>query len=257
MTSRMSASRWSPVVALVVASLAGCTRSGEAPPPPTAEVSSSSLLDTPPRRRPTTASALHARLANINLPQLSVTHGEIAASAATPGAAAALRVEHPAVRAVLREQTAQQIQLGFTYLGPTSSRVALGSGEVRTQIGAKLRAADGCNVVYAMLRIEPETSVVVQVKHNPGAHTHDDCGSGGYRTMKSVAEVASVPAITIGSTHRFLAAMEGKALRVWLDGALVWFGDVSDEAFTFDGPVGFRTDNGRFDVALAVPNQNL
>src|SRR5262245_43091310 len=98
-----------------------------------------------------------SRVYEISTAGLRVTHGEVEAGARS------LRIEHPVVRAVLRARTTQDVELRFTYRGPTSTRVALGSGETRVQIGAKLRAADGCNLVYAMLRLEPEPSVVVQV----------------------------------------------------------------------------------------------
>jgi hypothetical protein len=41
-------------------------------------------------------------------------------------------------------------------------------------------------------------------------------------------------------------------LRVEVDGALAWRGTLPAEAFAFDGPVGIRTDNGRFAVDLRV-----
>ena len=36
-------------------------------------------------------------------------------------------------------------------------------------------------------------------------------------------------------------------MRVSVDGTVVWEGDLGPEALTFDGPVGVRTDNGRFE----------
>jgi len=132
-------------------------------------------------------------------------------------------------------------------------RSTLGSGDDgRVQIGAKLRAADGCNVVYAMLRIEPEPLLVVQVKHNANLHTHDECSNGGYRTVKPDFR-ANIPPITPGSSHRLHASLEDTQLKVWLDDAIVWRGDLGAEVLTFDGPVGFRTDNGRFDLVLRQP----
>jgi hypothetical protein len=127
--------------------------------------------------------------------------------------------------------------------------VALRSGVEPVQIGAKLRAADGCNVVYAMVRIEPDPEIKVQVKRNPGAHTHDDCGTSGYRAVAPSAKLP-LPLIAEGSSHRMRAFLEGRALRVWFDEELAWAGDVGDEVSSFNGPVGIRTDNGRFDVVL-------
>jgi hypothetical protein len=181
---------------------------------------------------------------------LHVTHGRLASSTTT-----SLAIDDPTVRGVLQARTAPNIELRFTYRGPIAlgTRTALGSGDsTRVQIGAKLRAADGCNVVYAMLRIEPEPAIVVQVKRNPDAHTHDDCSNGGYRTVKPDFR-ASVPAITPGSSHRLHASLEETQLKVWLDDAIVWRGDVGNEVLSFDGPVGFRTDNGRFDLTILQP----
>jgi hypothetical protein len=184
----------------------------------------------------------------VDVPDLRVTEGAITRGDGT----GILHVEAPALRAVLRTQTLPDVELRFVYLGPTETRARLGSGDARVQLGAKLRAADSCNVVYAMLRLEPETRVVVQVKHNPDAHTHEECKNGGYRTVRP-EQTAAIPPIAMGSAHRFRAAMSGPRVDVWLDGVLVWQGDVGSEALAFDGPVGLRTDNGRFDVSVVAP----
>lgn len=185
----------------------------------------------------------------LTVPDVRITHGHMLASRTAAGFA----IDDPTVRGVLPQRTAPNIELRFTYRGPLAARAALGSGDAsRVQIGAKLRAADGCNVVYAMLRIEPEPAIVVQVKRNPDAHTHDDCSNGGYRTVKPDFR-STVPAITAGSSHRLHASLEETQLKVWLDDAIVWRGDVGNEVLTFDGPVGFRTDNGRFDLSILQP----
>lgn len=184
---------------------------------------------------------------------LRVTRGELAVVASPNDATRELlRIEGPTVRAVLREKSNEDgrssIALRFTYNGPTQVRAALGSGEEdRVQIGAKLRAADGCNVVYAMLRLHEKepASIVVQVKHNPSAHTHAECSNHGYRAVKPT-QSSTLRSIEIGTTHLLRAEMNGRELVVWLDDHLVWKGDVGPEALAFDGPAGFRTDNGRF-----------
>src|SRR5579859_133754 len=56
------------------------------------------------------------------------------------------------LRAVLSAPTKQAIEARFTYQGPTAETAPLRSGAVRQQFGLKLRAADGCNLVYAMWR---------------------------------------------------------------------------------------------------------
>jgi hypothetical protein len=37
------------------------------------------------------------------------------------------------------------------------------------------------------------------------------------------------------------------------DGVTSWQGQLPDAVFTFDGPVGVRSDNGDFDVELRAP----
>jgi hypothetical protein len=172
---------------------------------------------------------------------LCVTEG-----AASP-VADALSIETPAFRAVAVARTDQAAVLRFAYLGPTARDVPLGSGQIRRQIGLKLRAADGCNVVYAMWRIEPASGVVVQVKRNPGQRSSAECGNRGYRTPTPERSAAASPVVT-GSTHALRAAMEGAVLRVWADEILVWQGHLGDDVLTMDGPVGLRTDNGIFRV---------
>jgi hypothetical protein len=44
------------------------------------------------------------------------------------------------------------------------------------------------------------------------------------------------------------AEITGTQLSVNADGQLVWQGMLDASAFRFDGPVGFRTDNGQFDA---------
>jgi len=71
------------------------------------------------------------------------------------------------LRAVLAAPGPQAIEARFTYLGPTAETAPLRSGAVRRQFGLKLRAADGCNLIYAMWRFAPKASLTVSVKSNP------------------------------------------------------------------------------------------
>lgn len=232
---------------LIVSPLGACatTTSREQPSEPImADASTRTSNATLPARGESASTDLLA----VNGPELRVTHGQLASRAP-----AVFTIDDPTVRGVLRNRTAPNVELRFTYRGPLLTRAALGSGDTgRVQIGAKLRAADGCNVVYAMLRIEPDPSIVVQVKRNPGAHLHDDCANGGYRAVKPDFR-STVPAITPGSSHRLHARLEETDLKIWLDDAIVWRGDVGAEVLSFDGPVGFRTDNGRFDLSVLQP----
>ncbi len=187
-----------------------------------------------------------AKLESVGRADLCVTKGTIRE---LPGKR--LSVEVPKMRAVVLGTTSQQIEARFTYLGPTTGSAPLGSGEIRRQFGLKLRAQDGCNVVYAMWRIEPEAKLVVSVKSNPGMRTHAECGTRGYQNIKP-ARATPVPALKPGDSHVLRAEMEGAALLVEVDGAVVWQGEVGAAALSFDGPVGLRSDNARFEIELAA-----
>ncbi|MDC0707031.1 hypothetical protein POL68_00965 [Stigmatella sp. ncwal1] len=190
------------------------------------------------RERPRT------RLARASLRQLHVTQGAL-----STGPRGTLTIEASKVRAVLPGLEATAAELRFKYLGPTRVQKALASGEPRQQLGLKLRAQDGCNVVYVMWRISPQAGLVVSVKSNPKAHTSAECGNRGYTRVRGATE-APIPPLVPGASHTLHAAWEGPDLRVHVDGALAWEGALPPEAFAFEGPVGLRTDNGRFELEL-------
>jgi hypothetical protein len=110
---------------------------------------------------------------------LCVTEGAIDESGG-----ALLSVDSAKMRAYLNNATRQFVEARFTYLGPTATSARLGSGELRSQFGLKLRAADACNLIYAMWRFEPESKLVVSVKANPSEHSSAECGNRGYRNVK-------------------------------------------------------------------------
>jgi hypothetical protein len=160
-----------------------------------------------------------------------------------------LEVRSPAMRAVVTSPTLPAAELGFVYRGPTAETARLASGELRRQIGLKLRAQDSCNVVYVMWRIEPSSRLVVSVKQNPGQSRHAECGDRGYRNVKPERS-ARLPEIRAGEPHVLRAAMHGDRLEVRADGDVVWTGSLGGGALGFDGPVGVRTDNGVFELSL-------
>src|SRR5579871_2250732 len=82
--------------------------------------------------------------------QLCVTEGTI------DPAGKQMSVSVSKMRAYLTEPTAQAVEMKFLYLGATSGEKPLASGEMRRQLGLKLRSQDPCNLVYVMWRIEPE-----------------------------------------------------------------------------------------------------
>ena len=160
-----------------------------------------------------------------------------------------LAVDVPKMRAYINRWTSQGIGARFTYLGPTSVQSSLASGAMRSQFGLKLRAQDGCNLVYAVWRFEPESNLVVSVKSNPTEHASADCGNHGYRNIK--AEKASpVPVVHPGETHTLSAEMKGADLTVFADDNLVWEGTLGPDVLSLNGPVGMRSDNVRLTLDL-------
>jgi hypothetical protein len=156
-----------------------------------------------------------------------------------------LEVKVPEMRAVVAYPTAQVAEAKLTYLGPTSKDKPLASGEIRRQFGLKLRAQNGCNLVYAMWRIAPKSELVVSYKSNPGMSTNAECGTHGYHTIKPTRDLTA-PRLKKGENHSLRAAINGNDLQVVIDGKLTWQGLLDREALAFDGPAGVRTDNGRF-----------
>lgn len=182
----------------------------------------------------------------VSLEEMQVTLGEL-----KPLDNGAMVVDAPKVRAVTKSR-ARRAELAIRYLGPTGETAPLGSGRVRRQAGLKLLARDGCNVLYVMWRMAPEPGVFVQLKHNPAARRHEQCGNRGYRTVRPFRAV-KVPPPQTGRWHTLRAELDGELLTAWLDGHMVWFGRVGREAALLEGPLGLRTDNGRFELKLRVP----
>lgn len=143
-----------------------------------------------------------SELTSVLRSRLCVTEGALE----TP-ANARLSVGVAKLRAVLAARGPQAIEARFTYLGPTAETAPLRSGAVREQFGLKMRAADGCNLVYAMWRFAPQPSLTVSVKSNPGLHVSRDCGTSGYRIVKPQRQV-QIDAPQIGTSHRLAAAKE-------------------------------------------------
>jgi hypothetical protein len=193
----------------------------------------------------TSAAATGDPLVQVGRDQLCVTDGEV-----TGGANGGLSVTTPAMRAVVPSASRQDVEARFSFLGPTDQTVALGSGAVREQFGLKLRAADPCNLVYAMWRFAPKQGVVVQLKSNPGAHDSQACGNNGYQDIRPIFTRA-VAAPGVGKRHRLKAEMEATTLKVSIDGKLVWQGEV--KGAPTGGPVGVRSDNAKLTLTLFAP----
>jgi len=191
---------------------------------------------------------LSDELSPVDRTEVCVTKGAI-----SPESGTHLEITEPEVRAVLHHQTAQNVEAKFKYLGPTEKIKKLGSGEKRLQFGLKLKAANSCNLVYAMWRTEPKAELVVSVKINPHKSTHEQCGIRGYHTIqpKSASKVSS---FQTGEHHTIRATLDNLHLRVWIDKERVWDGNLPRMALAFDGPVGIRSDNVKVQFELlALP----
>ncbi len=184
-------------------------------------------------------------LTPISIDSLKTTHGIIDKG---PGI---LMIREPAIRAVAPRSASGEGQMHFVYQGPSDHSTPLSSGQIRRQIGLKLRAQDGCNLVYVMWRIEPVSELVVSVKHNPGKSTHAQCGAHGYRDMVP-ERGAAIPTLRIGEPHTLSARLVQDELVVRADGRIVWEGSLGKDVLRFDGPVGIRSDNGKFDVIFSA-----
>jgi hypothetical protein len=170
-----------------------------------------------------------------------VTHG-IADTSTT------ISTVDPEMRLVAPGTSGTSALLAFTAFGDTTPLVPLASGAIRRQICLKLRAADGCNLIYACWRVG-SAKIVVQVKSNPGDHDAGDCGAGGYSTM-TPTWAATVPTLADGMPHSITADLDGTALTVSVDATTAWTGAVDPVALTVNGPVGVRSDNERWTGAL-------
>src|SRR5580704_9442386 len=156
------------------------------------------------------------RLMPVSKANLCVTEGSIEEMAGER-----LSVNVSKMRAYVNAYTQPVAQLRFTYLGSTPNEAPLASGQLRRQLGLKLRAQDACNLVYAMWRIEPESKIVVSVKSNPQEHSSAQCGNRGYQNIKPL-RTSPLPSLRSGDSHALRAEMNGAEVRVFADDSLVW-----------------------------------
>jgi hypothetical protein len=181
-------------------------------------------------------------LQRVDRQSLCVTNGDVASLSG-----GRLAIDTPSSRAVVRWSTAQTAEIRFRYLGPSETSKPLASGELRRQIGIKLRAQDTCNLVYVMWHIAPDARIAVSVKRNPGKHSHAECGATGYVNIRPWREAAA-PKLQPNESHVLRAELSGEEVTVTADGMVVWGGSLGNGIATMDGPVGFRTDNARFEL---------
>ena len=178
---------------------------------------------------------------------MCITLGEV-----QPMGGGRIRVSDSKVRGVGIRTAGRSAELRFVYRGASAEVTRLGSGKVFHQLGLKLAAKDGCNVVYVMWRLE--TGVEALIKKNPGQSVHSECGNRGYRKLKPVVS-RPPPPLEPGSAHRLAAELIGTRLVARVDGAPVLEAEVGELGFS--GPAGFRTDNIEAELELfAAPSDS-
>jgi hypothetical protein len=176
------------------------------------------------------------------LTEPSIAISPVADLCVTRGAIAERAITEPTVRAFAPSAGGDAAQLAFTFKGDAATTRALASGQERRQLGLKLRAQDGCNVIYVMWRLDPKPKLDISVKRNPGKRTHEECGAEGYTKVKP-SRHTSVPALAAGEAHTLRAEIVGAELFAWIDGQLAWQGTLPAIAHELVGPAGLRTDN--------------
>ena len=178
------------------------------------------------------------KVETVALDRMCVTHGVMKGT----------QVADPTFRAVSTISGGDAAQLTFKmHDWPVETR-ALRSGEIRHQLGVKLRAADGCNLVYVMWRLDPpRPSLEVQVKRNPGAHTNGECGTHGYVRVHPDLR-GKIPYASPGEQHTLQAELHGEDLTAWVDGKLAWHGTLPGDVKSLEGPAGVRSDNLAYEV---------
>ena len=190
---------------------------------------------------PVRGDAAESSLQRVERDSLCVTNGAVTA---LPNGK--LSIDTASSRGFVRGSDGQTAEIHFRYLGPSADSKPLASGEMRRQIGLKLHAQDTCNLLYVMWHIEPDSKFGVSVKRNPTRHTHAECHANGYTTIKPSSGM-TMPRILPGETHTLRAQLRGSELTVVADGRRVWVGTIGPGLEGIEGPVGFRTDNARFE----------
>ncbi len=165
----------------------------------------------------------------------------------------ATRIDVPTFRAVAPGHAGDAAAVRVRVNGRTAHTRALASGQERRQVGLKLRAQDGCNLVYVMWRLDPKPKLDVSVKRNPGQRTAKECGADGYTKVKPITASKRLPDLLDGSEHELRAEISGSSLVAWVDDEPVWRGTLPDGAADLTGPAGVRSDNLSFElVSLSV-----
>jgi hypothetical protein len=228
-------------------------QSNETPPPPVPPNPAAETrppeppqprIPTPPRNVPPVVVAQPPAVGGL---PVTMTHGKAKMNGSS------MMIRTASARGVAPDSSGDRASLHFRYLGPSADVSKLRSGMVKSQLGLKLRAQNGCNLVYVMWRLAPKPAIDVQYKINPGDSTAEECENGGYHrvlpTLNKKASAQFDPPV-VGKDTVLSAAIEGSTLSVFVDGAQVWTGELPAEALALKGPAGFRSDNIEFDGTL-------
>ncbi len=113
-----------------------------------------------------------------------------------------------------------------------------------------LRIPVGGAAAFAVAAINYGPSFA-SVKRNPGQRAHAQCGARGYTNVRS-RWAAPVPPIVPGVSRMLQATLKGNDLTVLVDGAVAWKSMLPVWIADFDGPVGLRSDNVRFEFEYYV-----
>lgn len=223
--------------------------------PTTTSIKTSPSPLPPPRVKETPRGGAHL----VSASELCITAGRLRASAPADSANT-FSVDIGGMRAFVGGGAASPdaaAEMSFTYGGPSSKTSPLSNGEIRRQIGLKLRAKDTCNVLYVMWRIEPTTGIFVSLKKNDGMSAHEECGDRGYKGVKPL-RAKRLAEIQKGESHTMRAEMDRLGhLVVYADGEQAWEGQVPKETLDLEGPIGVRSDNGAFDFDLRVDDSAM
>lgn len=180
-------------------------------------------------------------------PQLALHDVAPGSLCITKGKLSGSRVEAATFRATALGAGGDAAAIKFVVFGETAKKRALANGAERRQLGLKLRALDGCNLLYVMWRLDPKPHLEVAIKRNPGSRTHEDCGAHGYTKLKPMRR-EDLPALVNGDSHELRAEIAGDAILAWVDDKLVWRGKLPADARDLTGPAGIRSDNLAFEL---------
>lgn len=156
-----------------------------------------------------------------------------------------LLVSTKEMRATLKFTTEQTATVKFTYLGPTKEVSRFARGEVRSQLGIKLRAQNDCNAIYVIWHFAPDPRIAVSVQRNPGKRTRAECLDRGFINNLKPRLSDSPPPVEPNQPHVLTATMSDSDLTVTADNKMVWWGNLGPAALALRGPVGLRSDNAR------------